>query len=305
MIRSNKSISSPPRNRFGSGFTLVELLVVLAIIAVLLTLLVPTISKVRQVATTLSCVARMKQLNTASMTFASDHGGHFPPVFAGSSTTYTFPWGFYQSIFPWDVSTPKRALETGYLTRYLSAGTPDYKLYLCPFLEQNFGGLSTVSTTGNRSYLYNRYLGGAPANWWSLPGTSSYWRNSLPYKWSQVKDANTCAVFLCMAGRASGVGSGGNQLWFRQDDSAQQGAYSSPKAYALPTGANGIMLHQGVTIGGTYTDWTGGQSPKCRGFVNAAFADGSVRSIYWTVDRFPAKPIDGLRIYPDIPTGTW
>lgn len=305
MVRSEKHIFRNAGTRFAIGLTLVELLVVLAMIAILFALLLPTMTKIRQAASTVVCVARMSQLNMATVVFVTDHQGRFPPVFAGSSqsytsggATYTFPWGWPKAIFPTDVSTPQKALATGYLTKYLASGMPDYKLYLCPLLERGL----VPSPQGNRSYLYNRYLGGAPSNWFDLPGASLWWRDCNPYKLSAVGGPSTMAVFVCTATVSSGIGSGGNALWFRETPAAEQAPYGSPNCYHLPD--HSITLHQGMVTGGTY-NVGGGQVPKYRGFVNAAFVDGSVRSIPWTVDRSPVKAIEGLRVRPEQLGWTW
>jgi prepilin-type processing-associated H-X9-DG protein len=40
------------------------------------------------------------------------------------------------------------------------------------------------------------------------------------------------------------------------------------------------------------------------GLVNIAFLDGSVRSIPWKIDRFPARAIEGVLVRPERRTPT-
>jgi prepilin-type N-terminal cleavage/methylation domain-containing protein/prepilin-type processing-associated H-X9-DG protein len=281
------------------GFTLVELLVVIGIIAVLIAMLLPSLNRARQAAVTLSCTARLKQLNNAVFMFAAENKGKLPPIWAGSSTNYTFP-SWYQdipAIFPYNVTTPAKAEYSGYLTRYLGRAVLDTRLYVCPELEPTV----TPSSQGNHSYKYNRYLGGAPSSWWALPGTGT-WRDSQPYKLGSVSQSSSYALFTDDDWVANGIGSGGNAMWFRNAPAAETGAYASPKAYHLPTN---MRLHQRRGIGGTFTDWNGQQAPRIMGVTNIAFLDGSVRSIPYTIDRFPGRPVEDVRVRPEFRNPTW
>ena len=79
-------IAQLQRRRFSTtGFTLVELLVVIAIIATLIGLLLPAVQSARESARRSSCSNKIRQLATALLTYESAQT-QFPP---GGTTTVT------------------------------------------------------------------------------------------------------------------------------------------------------------------------------------------------------------------------
>jgi prepilin-type N-terminal cleavage/methylation domain-containing protein/prepilin-type processing-associated H-X9-DG protein len=67
-----------------SGFTLVELLIVIAIIAALIALLLPALRKAREAAIRTTCAAQLYQIGIATIMYANDNRGALPTCFAPS-----------------------------------------------------------------------------------------------------------------------------------------------------------------------------------------------------------------------------
>jgi prepilin-type N-terminal cleavage/methylation domain-containing protein len=93
-----------------SGFTIIELLVVLTIIGVLIALLLPAIQQSREAARQIRCANNLKQLGLAALSFNSAHR-HFPPGYVGM--------------------LPPTSIDVNHMTDQFIGTIP----YLLPFME--------------------------------------------------------------------------------------------------------------------------------------------------------------------------
>lgn len=145
----------PSSKRLG-GFTLVELLVVIAVIAILVGLLAPTLAGARSAARLVACQSNVRQLGLAWTMYASDHHDRaMPMAYTSESDTRGGP-----PIYWWGdegaANTPVNH-EIGFLSPYLAASLGQRSVYECP--EQPWGsyapqGPSREPTT---TYGYNGY----------------------------------------------------------------------------------------------------------------------------------------------------
>lgn len=139
--------TSPSRDR---GFTLVELLVVIAIIAALIALLMPALNKARENAKMVNCASNLRQLGMAFRMYCDSSKGLIPsPGWGGDP----YDWVY------WRPSGPYSDINQSMIAPYLAAHDDSLRsMFLCPsdIPEDHTGfggsGAYTLTYTMNAGY---------------------------------------------------------------------------------------------------------------------------------------------------------
>ena len=76
-------------NKKQKGFSLIELLIVVAIILIIAAIAIPNLLRSRMAANEASAVGSIRTMNTAAITYSSTYGNGFPPNLSSIGTTGT------------------------------------------------------------------------------------------------------------------------------------------------------------------------------------------------------------------------
>lgn len=135
----------------GAGFTLIELLVVIAIIALLMAILMPSLARVRKIASGIACRANVKNISTAWIMYAQDNDSKI----VGGDTIGLSHSDWICPPTDGSVDAKKEGLRKGLLFKYLN----DVKVYHCPadkryrkkslYSGNVFGGYRSYSVAGS------------------------------------------------------------------------------------------------------------------------------------------------------------
>lgn len=145
-----------PRRGRAAGFTIIELIIVVAIIGILAGLMTGVISYVQNSAKRNTCLNNLRQWGGALKLYMSEHGGKFP-TYDGSKLDSDTAW--FNVLPPYleksantasfrDLDAAKKPIPF--------PGDGGKSLFLCPCDEGPDGGLGLDDATGNHSY-YSSY----------------------------------------------------------------------------------------------------------------------------------------------------
>lgn len=108
-----------------TGFTLVELLVVIGIIALLISILMPALSKAREQANSIKCLSNQRNLGQALVMFTQEHGGFLPKAWFNDGPIFS---GLNGGQLVWPYRAPQFGVDF-LLLRYLGNNK---EVYRCP-----------------------------------------------------------------------------------------------------------------------------------------------------------------------------
>ncbi len=143
------------KSKGNTAFTLIELLVAITIIAILAGLLLPTLSKAKENARQIACLANLRQLQTAWQMYSDDNNGSLPKNETDQNGIYAAStpgcWVTGSARFGTNVTD----IQNGTIFPY----APNVGVYRCP------SDRSTVLPSGMprlRSYAMDAFLNGMP-----------------------------------------------------------------------------------------------------------------------------------------------
>jgi prepilin-type N-terminal cleavage/methylation domain-containing protein/prepilin-type processing-associated H-X9-DG protein len=160
-----------------SGFSLVELVVVIGIILVLMTILLPVVQRVREAAYRATCASNLGQIGHAIQIYAANNDGEIPAVY-GLATPHPRPMGWSRPVVD-DRGTGSGGILL-LISRPVGMGNEsilrDGALFACPADPHDRTPDRFIATVPFRpsframSYLY-WYVpqGGDSCRWWLSP----------------------------------------------------------------------------------------------------------------------------------------
>lgn len=125
------------------GYTLIEMLVVVAIVFILMAVIMPALNTVQKKGLQATCMSNMKQIGSALDLYAMDYDYYYPKIRNNTATNYR-----------WDVFLARNGYVTG-VNENITAGNAPGGLFICP-MHLKMAKRAGVSI--NRSYGVNAHI---------------------------------------------------------------------------------------------------------------------------------------------------
>ena len=222
-MASSRFVRIGPRSRAfrPSGFTLVELLVVIGIIALLVGILLPSLAKARRAAEETKCMNNIRQLCLGMIMYADANKGYIPGdggdgTSASPATMLSTPGGAPQYLtwdsesLWWNAIPPLLNMQPYYELQLAGGhrlpGPGDKSIFVCPSADQGVATAADqaagISTQSGMFMLHGAPAGGGGHGNVVLPTYMCYVINSklnatqAAQKISQLRPGSSVAAFV-------------------------------------------------------------------------------------------------------------
>ena len=284
----------------GRGFSLVELLVVIATIAVLIAILLPSLNKARSAARSLQCQSNLRQIGVALAMYVNGSKGYLPAGFDNRDPKNLFNWtSLLVGIMDHNASPTQDLTNASQVNEGNTGGFR--KVFICPEL----GGV--LSDFDRMDIGVSHYLGHPrllPIVWNATQQYDPYWSSASPpvtvsmscYK--VVRCKRTTDIIMAFDGSMTIPGAGavntngsGSTAYFRPlfgipvGDGIDANAFTFSQLHLIadftrfttkrmntPVNMSSSNINQDVVANGRTFRFRHGRDDK----MNALFVDGHV-----------------------------